>query len=256
MFLDFRFQLASTILQCHLSQNPKALWYVVDSALGLPSSFTFTYQTIEFSFIAALPELTVITDPSNTAGAQTCLVTNCPNVSDSEVKLEFTDANLSASTGPLYMDSPLLPAQPIFAPFNIDHHVSLAPSTVCTADSSSTGDNYIESGSVQLVLPYVLAVNSNEIKPENEEETPRPVEKIASELPPSPLPTCTPHLSLKHGFMPNSFAALEEFDSVDTQLLHERWAQVREGLVARQEHHKPIFSEVTTLTPPHKCYHK
>ncbi|KAI6033966.1 hypothetical protein BKA83DRAFT_4121275 [Pisolithus microcarpus] len=175
---------------------------------------------------------------------------------DSEVKLKFADANLSTSMGPLHMDSPPLPAWPIFAPFNINHHVSLVPSTVCTADSTPTGDNYIESGSVQPVLPYVLAVNGNEIKPENEEETPRPVESIASELPPSPLPTCTPHLSLKHGFMPNSFAASEEFDSVDMQLLHERWAQVWEGVVAGQECHKPIFSEVTTLTPPRKCYHK
>ncbi|KAI6019342.1 hypothetical protein PISMIDRAFT_10721 [Pisolithus microcarpus 441] len=252
-FLDFRFQLASTTLRCRLSQNPKVLWYVVDSALGLPSLFTFAYQTIEFSLIAALLELTAITDPSHTASAQTPLVTNHPNVSDGEVKLEFADANLSASMGPLHMDGPPLPARPIFAPFNVDHCVSLAPSTVRTTDSAPTGDNYIESASVQPVLPYVLAVNGNEIKPENEEETSRPVEKIASELPPSPLPACTPHLSLKHGFMPDSFAASEEFDSVNTQLLRERWAQVREGL---EERRKPIFSEVTNLTPSRKRYRK
>ncbi|KAI6010073.1 hypothetical protein BKA83DRAFT_4503942 [Pisolithus microcarpus] len=250
-------ELVDAISQPAIKHRPHVLRLQVPTSLhNIMVSFEPKSQgpvTIEFSLIAALLELTAITDPSHTASAQMPLVTNRPNVSDGEVKLEFADANLSASMGPLHMDGPPLPARPIFAPFNVDHRVSLAPSTVCTTDSAPTGDNYIESASVQPVLPYVLAVNGNEIKPENEEETSRPVEKIASELPPSPLPACTPHLSLKRGFTPDSFAASEEFDSVDTQLLRERWAQVREGL---EERRKPIFSEVTNLTPSRKRYRK
>ncbi|KAI6033978.1 hypothetical protein BKA83DRAFT_4121283 [Pisolithus microcarpus] len=229
-------ELVDAISQPAIKHRPHILRLQVPTSLhNVTVSFEPKSQgpvTIEFSLIAALPELTAITDPSHTASAQTPLVTNHPNVSDGEVKLEFADANLSASMGPLHMD---------------------APSTVCTTDSAPTGNNYIESASVQPVLPYVLAVNGNEIKPENEEETSRPVEKIASELPPSPLPACTPHLSLKRGFMPDSFAASEEFDSVDMQLLCERWAQVWEGL---EECCKPIFSEVTNLTPSCKRYRK
>ncbi|KAI6018638.1 hypothetical protein BKA83DRAFT_4127792 [Pisolithus microcarpus] len=229
-------ELVNAISQPAIKHRPHVLRLQVPTSLhNVMVSFEPKSQgpvTIEFSLIAALPELTAITDPSHTASAQMPLVTNRPNVSDGEVKLEFADANLSASMGPLHMD---------------------APSTVCTTDSAPTGDNYIESASVQPVLPYVLVVNVNEIKPENEEETSRPVEKIASELPPSPLPACTPHLSLKHGFTPDSFAASEEFDSVNMQLLRERWAQVREGL---EERRKPIFSEDTNLTPSHKCYRK
>ncbi|KAI5999902.1 hypothetical protein EDD15DRAFT_2193414 [Pisolithus albus] len=185
--------------------------------------------TIEFSLTAALPELTVITDPSHTAGAHTRLVTDCPNISN-EVKLDSAaDTNLSASMGPLHMDT---------------------SSTGCTADSTPAGDNHVKSASVQPALPCVLVVNDNEIEPESEEGTPRPVEKIASEPLPSPLPARTPQWSLKRGFTPDSFAASEEFDSVDTQFLRETWAQIREDLVTGQECRKPIFSEVTTPTPP------
>ncbi|KAI5988317.1 hypothetical protein EDD15DRAFT_2371340 [Pisolithus albus] len=212
--------------------------------------------TIEFSLTAALPELTVITNPSHTASAHTRLVTDCPNISN-EVKLDSAaDTNLSASMGPLHMDSEQLPAGPIFAPFNIDHRVSLASSTGCTADSTPAGDNHVKSASVQPALPCVLVVNDNEIEPESEEGTPRPVEKIASEPLPSPLPARTPQWSLKRGFTPDSFAASEEFDSVDTQFLRETWAQIRDDLVTGQECRKPIFSEVTTPTPPRKRYRK
>ncbi|KAI6017490.1 hypothetical protein EDC04DRAFT_2902576 [Pisolithus marmoratus] len=163
------------------------------------------------------------------------LVTDCPNISNGEVKLKSAaNTNLSASVGLLHMDT---------------------PSAGCVADSTPTGDNHIKSASVQSVLPCVPVVNDNEIEPESEEGIPRPVEKIASELLPSPLPARTPHWSLKHSFTPNSFAASKEFDSVNMQFLCERWAQIQEALVAGQECHKPIFSEVTTPAPPHKCHH-
>ncbi|KAI5984499.1 hypothetical protein EDD15DRAFT_2375143 [Pisolithus albus] len=82
---------------------------------------------------------------------------------------------------------------------------------------------------------------------------PETLKKIASELLPSPPPARSPHWSPKRSFTPDSFAASEEFDIVNTQLLRERWAQIREDLVAGQECRRPIFSEVTTPTPPQIC---
>ncbi|KAI5995853.1 hypothetical protein EDD15DRAFT_2365284 [Pisolithus albus] len=196
--------------------------------------------TIEFSLTAALPELTVITDPSHTAGAHTRLVTDCPNISN-EVKLDSAaDTNLSASMGPLHMDSEQLPAGPIFAPFNIDHRVSLASSTGCTADSTPAGDNHVKSASSLKVRKGPLGLLKKLL--------------LSRFLLRYPLVLLNGPSSV--GFTPDSFAASEEFDSVDTQFLRETWAQIREDLVTGQECRKPIFSEVTTPTPPRKRYRK
>ncbi|KAI6043722.1 hypothetical protein EDC04DRAFT_2890651 [Pisolithus marmoratus] len=187
--------------------------------------------TIEISLTSTSPELTAIVNPSHTARAQTCLANNFS--STDEVKLKPADANLSASMGPLHMESEPLPAGSVFAPFNTDCHMPLAckdnlmgnftpneqgPSMV---DSTPTGNNHIDSANL-----------------ENDEGTPRVVEKIASELPASPPPTHTTCWSLKHGFTPNSFAGSEEFDSISTQILHERWNQIQEELIARQKCHQ------------------
>ncbi|KAI6012368.1 hypothetical protein EDC04DRAFT_2904879 [Pisolithus marmoratus] len=253
-------ELVNVISQTAIKHRPHILKLQVPTSIhNVTVSFEPKSQgpvTIEFSLTAALLELMIITDPSHTASAHMHLVTDCPNISNGEVKLESAaDTNLSVSMGPLHMDSEPLPAGLIFSPFNINHPVSLVPSAGCVVDSTPTGDNHIKSASVQSVLPCVPVVNDNEIEPESEEGIPRPVEKIASELLPSPLPACTPHWSLKHSFTPDSFAASEEFDSVNMHFLCERWAQIQEALVAGQECHKPIFSEVTTPAPPHKCHH-
>ncbi|KAI6040805.1 hypothetical protein EDC04DRAFT_2893816 [Pisolithus marmoratus] len=79
--------------------------------------------TIEISLTSTSPELTAIVDPSHTARAQTCLAHNFS--STDEVKLEPADANLSASMGPLHMESEPLPGGQIFAPFNTDCRISL-----------------------------------------------------------------------------------------------------------------------------------
>ncbi|KAI5999926.1 hypothetical protein EDD15DRAFT_2362438 [Pisolithus albus] len=254
---DDEIELVDAISQTAIKHRPHILRLQVPTSIrNVTVSFEPKSQgpvTIELSLTATLPEFMVITDPSRTTSAYTHLATNSPNVTDGEVKLESADANLSASTGPLHMDSEPLPAGLISAPFSIDHRVSSAPAAGCTVDSASTGDNCIESANVQPVLPCVLVVNDNAIDLESVEGTPRPVEKIASELLPSPPPARSPHWSPKRSFTPDSFAASEEFDIVNTQLLRERWAQIREDLVAGQECRRPIFSEVTTPTPPQIC---
>ncbi|KAI6043177.1 hypothetical protein EDC04DRAFT_2600364 [Pisolithus marmoratus] len=187
---------------------------------------------IEISLTSTSPELTAIVNPSHTTRAQTCLAHNFS--STDEVKLEPADANLSASMGPLHMEIRNDDLMENFMP-------NVAP----------TGDNHIESASVQHIVPRVLLVGDSEIELENDEGTPRPVEKMASELPVSPPPATT-CWSLKHGFTPDSFAGSEEFDSISTQ---ERWNQIREELIAMQKRHKPIFSEDTT-PPLRKHYRK
>ncbi|KAI6008959.1 hypothetical protein EDC04DRAFT_2610807 [Pisolithus marmoratus] len=202
-------------------------------------------MTIEISLTSTSPELTAIVNPSHTAQAQTCLANNFS--STNEVKLKPADANLSASMGPLHMEicnNDLMEVE--FMPNE------QGPST---ADSAPTGNNHIDSASVQHIVPQVLSVDDSGIDLENDKGTPRVVEKMASELPASPPPAHTTHWSLKHGFTPNSFAGSEEFDSISMQVLHERWNQIQEELIARQKCHKPIFSEDTT-PPPHKCYCK
>ncbi|KAI5986419.1 hypothetical protein EDD15DRAFT_2200196 [Pisolithus albus] len=179
---DDEIELVDAISQTAIKHRPHILRLQVPTSIrNVTVSFEPKSQgpvTIELSLTATLPEFMVITDPSRTTSAYTHLATNSPNVTDGEVKLESADANLSASTGPLHMDTP----------FSIDHRVSSAPAAGCTVDSASTGDNCIESANVQPVLPCVLAVNDNAIDLESVEGTPRPVEKIASELLPSPPP--------------------------------------------------------------------
>ncbi|KAI6041002.1 hypothetical protein EDC04DRAFT_2602044 [Pisolithus marmoratus] len=202
--------------------------------------------TIEISLTSTSPELTAIVDPSHTTRAQTRLAHNFS--STDEVKLEPADANLSASMGPLHMEICNDDLMENFMP-NVQE-----PLTGCTMDSAPTGDNHIESASAQHIVPRVLLVGDSEIELENDEGTPRPVEKMASELPATPPPTTT-CWSLKHGFTPDSFAGSEEFDSISMQVLCERWNQIREELIARQKCRKPIFSEDTT-PPLHKHYRK
>ncbi|KIN99332.1 hypothetical protein M404DRAFT_30563 [Pisolithus tinctorius Marx 270] len=129
------------------------------------------------------------------------------------------------------------PAAPISALFDV-------------AGNPSPGDNCIKSTSAEPLTPHAPAIGNSETKPESQEGTPRLLEKVASELPVSTVSACGPHCPLKRSFTPDSFAESEDIGSISTQFLHDRWAQIRENLIARQEHYKLIFTD--TSTPPHQ----
>ncbi|KAI5994388.1 hypothetical protein EDD15DRAFT_2196012 [Pisolithus albus] len=71
---------------------------LVDAISQTAAKHILRLQTIEFSLTAALPELTVITDPSHTAGAHMRLVTDCLNISN-EVKLDSAADTKEEHTG-------------------------------------------------------------------------------------------------------------------------------------------------------------
>ncbi|KAI6142932.1 hypothetical protein BKA82DRAFT_4186506, partial [Pisolithus tinctorius] len=128
------------------------------------------------------------------------------------------DANQSATTGP----ARTLPAAPISALF--------------------------DSTSAKPLTPRAPAIDNSETKPESQEGTSRLLEEVASELPVSAVSARGPHCPLKCSFTPDSFAESEDIGSISTQFLRDRWAQIRENLIAGQERYKPIFTD--TSTPP------
>ncbi|KAI6036715.1 hypothetical protein BKA83DRAFT_4120403 [Pisolithus microcarpus] len=108
----------------------------------------------------------------------------------------------------------------------------------------------VELANEQPTLPCILVVHGAEPG----KRTSSPIElTVVLESSPSPLPTHTPYQSLKCGFTPDSFAGSEDFDSVNTQLLSERWAHIQEELIAGQRHHQLVFSEVTNPIRSPKC---
>ncbi|KAI6137821.1 hypothetical protein BKA82DRAFT_4519735 [Pisolithus tinctorius] len=147
------------------------------------------------------------------------------------------DANQSATTGP----ARTLPAAPISALFDV-------------VGNASPGDNHIKSTSAKPLTPRAPAIDNSETKPESQEGTSRLLEEVASELPVSAVSARGPHCPLKCSFTPDSFAESEDIGSISTQFLRDRWAQIRENLIAGQERYKPIFTD--TSTPPTKCSHK
>ncbi|KIO12027.1 hypothetical protein M404DRAFT_19856 [Pisolithus tinctorius Marx 270] len=104
-----------------------------------------------------------------------------------------------------------------------------------------------------LVCDSAPVINNSETKPESQEGTPRLLEKVASELPVSAVPACGLHCPLKHSFTPDNFAKSEDIGSISTQFLHDRWAQIRENLIAGQECYKLIFADTNTPPTKHSC---
>ncbi|KAI6137930.1 hypothetical protein BKA82DRAFT_4259686, partial [Pisolithus tinctorius] len=142
------------------------------------------------------------------------------------------DANQSATTGP----ARTLPAAPISTLFDV-------------AGNASPSDNHIKSMSAKPLTPRAPAIDNSETEPESQEGTPRLLEEVTSELPVSAVSAHGPHCPLKHSFTPDSFAKSEDIGSISTQFLRDRWAQIRENLIAGQEHYKPIS---LILAPPHQ----
>lgn len=181
--------------------------------------------TIEISLTTPLPELSLFTNPPHVASSQNHFAVDTA-MSMNAIKQKPADIDLHASPSPLRMNA-VLPAGPDGIP----------------ADD-------ILSASAQLVVPCVPVGDDGETEPESEEGTPKPIEKTASEVPVAGPAVRASYWSLKRSFTPDSFAGDEDFDSVNTQYLRERWAQIREGLIAGQKRRQPIFSEASISTPP------
>lgn len=115
-------------------------------------------------------------------------------------------------------------------------------------------------GAPWIITPHVPVTDDSQTEPESLEAMPTAIKKTTSDTPVFSLQTRVPGPSLRRTFTPDSFAGSETFDTVNTQLLCERWAQIRERLIAGQENNKrcrkPIFSEASTPTPPSKRFCK
>ncbi|KAI6158005.1 hypothetical protein BKA82DRAFT_22006 [Pisolithus tinctorius] len=211
---------------------------VPPSIQNITVSFEPKFQgpvTVEFSLTTMLPEDPLIANSSHIISDQKCVVNinESMNAITGEVKIEPADANQSATTGP----GRTLPAAPIYALFDV-------------AGNASPDDNHIKSTSTEPLTPRAPVIDNSETEPESQEGTPRLLEKVASELPVSAVPARGPHCPLKRSFTPDSFAKSEDIGSISTQFLRDRWAQIRENLIARQERYKPIFAD--TSPPPTK----
>ncbi|KAI5988032.1 hypothetical protein EDD15DRAFT_2371745 [Pisolithus albus] len=165
------------------------------------------------------------------------------------------------SRGPVTIEISFTTASPELMDIADPSHMTTT-TTTSARDSMDARTNGIEPEFVDLGLPALVeSANEQPTLPcipvvheaEPGERTPSPFElTVVSELSPSPLPAHTPYRSLKRGFTPDSFAGSEDFDSVNTQLLSERWAHIQEELIAGQRRHQPVFSEVTNPIPSHK----
>ncbi|KAI6029293.1 hypothetical protein PISMIDRAFT_15552 [Pisolithus microcarpus 441] len=178
--------------------------------------------TIEISLTTLLPELSLFTNPPHVASSQNHFAVDTA-MSMNAIKQKPADIDLHAS-----------PAR--------FHLFNFCPDGIPADD--------ILSASAQLVVPCVPVGDDGETEPESEEGTPKPIEKTASGVPVAGPAVHASYWSLKHSFTLDSFAGDEDFDSVNTQYLRERWAQIREGLIAGQKRRQPIFSEASISTPP------
>ncbi|KAI6145055.1 hypothetical protein BKA82DRAFT_994211 [Pisolithus tinctorius] len=202
--------------------------------------------TIEISLTMMSPEL----GNDTFRATQACVVDFGANVGTGGVKLESADAHVSAVSDPLLVNVEPLPAMQ--GPFGC------IPDHLPPADKSQTNP---EGGTALPIAPRVPVIDESETEPESMEGTQTAaVKKTTSEIPVSSLPAQVSGPSIRRTFTPDSFAGSEMFDTVSTQLLCERWAQIREGLIAGQENNKrcrmPIFSEASTPTPPAKHFRK
>ncbi|KAI6111454.1 hypothetical protein EDD16DRAFT_1608191 [Pisolithus croceorrhizus] len=115
-------------------------------------------------------------------------------------------------------------------------------------------------GAPQTITLHAPAIDDSPTEPESLEATPTAIKRTTSDTPVFSLQRQVPGPSLRHTFTPDSFAGSETFDSVNMQLLRERWAQIRERLIVGQENnkrcHKAIFSEASTPTHPSKRFCK
>ncbi|KAI6137602.1 hypothetical protein BKA82DRAFT_4282983 [Pisolithus tinctorius] len=202
--------------------------------------------TIEISLTTMSPEL----GNDTFRATQACVVDFGANVGTGGVKLESADAYVSAVSDPLLVNVEPLPAT--------QGSFGCIPDHLPPADKGQTN---AEGGTALPIAPLIPAVDNSETEPESVEGTPTAaVKKTTSEIPVSSLPAQVSGPSIRRTFTPDSFAGSETFDTVSTQLLCERWAQIREGLIAGQENNKrcrmPVFSEASTPTPPAKRFRK
>ncbi|KAI6145142.1 hypothetical protein BKA82DRAFT_995026 [Pisolithus tinctorius] len=202
--------------------------------------------TIEISLTTMSPEL----GNDTFHATQACVVDFGANIGTGGVKLGSADAHVSAVSDPLLVNIEPLPA--------MQGSFGCIPDHLLPADKGQTNT---EGGTALPIAPLIPAVDNSETEPESVEGTPTvAVKKTTSEIPVSSLPAQVSGPSIRRTFTPDSFAGSETFDTVSTQLLCERWAQIREGLIAGQENNKrcrvPLLSEASTPTPPTKCFRK
>ncbi|KAL4064278.1 hypothetical protein V8B97DRAFT_2026060 [Scleroderma yunnanense] len=111
----------------------------------------------------------------------------------------------------------------------------------CTTTSLSASRVKLKPADTSMCITPVI--DDSVTEPESQAAMPTVVKNT---IPIYVPPTQVPHPTFRHSFTPDSFARLETFKSISTQLITERWAQIQAGLIMGQENNK------SSPTPPPK----
>ncbi|KAL4067321.1 hypothetical protein V8B97DRAFT_2025151 [Scleroderma yunnanense] len=200
--LSFNQSPCTTTVKC----LPHVLWLQVPTSIqNIMLSFEPKSQgpvTIEINLTTTLPELTFITNSSDT------MIVNCTTTgsSTSRVKLEPADTSMVSCRF-------------------ITHFIS----NICC----------LQVQPLPPLAPTITVIDDSITEPESQVAMPTIVKNT---IPIYVPPTWAPCPTFRCSFTPDSFAGLETFESISTQLITIR-------LIMGQENNK------SSPTPPPKCYH-